>query len=822
LVQAENALSLIGPSPIVLGRAGTEEINSRSHGSAAHAGAAPRPWNKAVRSSLGLVGGLILAGMATATMTWAAGMAPSPALDLRLLLGTLVAALAAVSTRLTLLAATQDRALATLRQELGGLRGLCRNLSEGVFQSTLDGRMVFANPSLVRLNGYQSERQMLAAVNDIGAEWYVDPNRRAEIHAMLLEHGQLTGLVSEIYRHNTRERIWIEENVRLVRDPETGEPLYYDGTVREVTESVRRLELQSRYDKIGSMVTGCLYQYRMGPGGTFSVPYASVGLVHMTGLAPESLADDASPLIERIHPEDRERVRQSVLRSAAVLLPWQCEFRVCLPDGKQRWLFGQSVPERETDGGTLWHGFLTDVTERKQADATIHELAYFDPLTGLANRSMLRERLMAAVSPVEAFSRHYALIFIDLDRFKDLNDSKGHHVGDQFLCETARRLTRCVRTDDVVARLGGDEFVILLAGLSSGAAHAKAHVGIVAHKLLKTVGEPMLVDGSPFQTTASIGVAVFRSGSGDSDRHLKQADLAMYEAKAAGRGTIRFFAEAMQERVEGRLALTADLRAALAEERLTLLFQPQVDWNGRTFAAEALLRWTHPRRGLIPPREIIALADQNGLLGTLEEWVLEKACRTLRRWRLDPLMRTLKLAVNLTAQQLSRPDFVARLKAILARTGADPSHLTIELTESVRLNDIDQVGAVMLELGDSGISFALDDFGTGYSSLAYLRRLPLDVLKLDSSFTRDLEKSASDRTIIESIVKIARSLNVSVIAEGVETATQQLLLQQAGCTLFQGYAFGRPMSADDFTATVRETASTQILRPAHLRLAPSA
>lgn len=315
--------------------------------------------------------------------------------------------------------------------------------------------------------------------------------------------------------------------------------------------------------------------------------------------------------------------------------------------------------------------------------------------------------------------------------------------------------------------------------------------------MLSAIDQPFDVEGAPFRTTASIGATLFRAGDCDLDDLLKCADLAMYEAKAAGRDTLRLFAPAMQERIEERSALTADLRDAISGSRLALSYQPQVDRAGTCFGAEALLRWEHPTRGFIPPPEIIALAEQQGFINALEEWVLNAACLTLRAWQDDPLTRGLLLAVNVTAHQLNRRGFVDAVKDVLAESGADPGKLSLELTEHVMLDEIDAVSEVMLELKALGIGFALDDFGTGYSSLSYLKRLPIDALKIDRSFVRDLETDPSDREIVQTIVNIAASLKVAVVAEGVETEMQALLLRQMGCDFYQGYLFGEPMPEAD-------------------------
>ena len=341
--------------------------------------------------------------------------------------------LIAFSLLLASLAVNRQIMVSGLRRNERAFRDLYENIGEGVFRSTLDGHMISANPSLVRLNGFETEAQMLREVNDIAGHWYVDPNRRAEIHQMLLADGRVAGVISEVCRYRTRERIWIEENTRLVRDEKTGEPLYYDGTVREVTETVRRTELQVRYDKITSIMSGCLYQHRRRPAGSSTMPYASQGLINLFGVAPEDVAEDASVLSRFIHADDMDRIRDSLDHSAKTLAVWQCEYRVVLPGGLEKWIFAHAVPEREPDGSTLWHGFLTDVSERKRSEAKIYDLAYLDALTRLPNKSSLLEGLAKAVEQSAETGNWGALLFIDLDQFKILNYTKGHRGGDRLL-----------------------------------------------------------------------------------------------------------------------------------------------------------------------------------------------------------------------------------------------------------------------------------------------------------------------------------------------------------------------------------------------------
>jgi len=716
----------------------------------------------------------------------------------------LLPAFGAICLVLAFVVFDRHRALVAARRAERTFRDLYENIGDGVFRSSLDGKMLAANPALVRLNGYETEDELIRNCNDIATEWYVDPNRRAEIHQMLLAKGRVNGVVSEVYRHKTRQRIWIEENVRLVRDERSSEPLYYDGTVRDVTETMRRLELQDRYSKIASIMSGCLLQLRGRPDGTFCMPYVSIGLYHMFGIRPEDVAEDSTSFRNLIHRDDYKRIEDAMRHSHATLTPFQQEYRICLANGTVKWVLAHSVPEREADGSTLWHGYMVDISDKKRSEQKIYELAYFDALTQLPNRIQLRDRLQRTLD--ESDAANGALLFVDLDHFKVLNDTKGHHVGDKLLCEAAKRICGCLGSSSFVARLGGDEFVVLLTDLGSDKQEAVARVRILGHKLLAAIDQPFHFGEETFQTTASIG-AVFLSEAGhDVDEVLKRADLAMYEAKRAGRGMLRFFEKKMQADVADQLAITSELRRAPNEGQFTLFYQPIVEGPGRCVGAECLLRWNHPTRGLVSAGEFIPLAERSGFMGSIDTWVLRAACATLKEWESDPLTRDLQLAINVSATELTRMEFVKLVEDTLAESGARPERLTLELTEHVMLDDFKAVDAVTKKLKALGVHFALDDFGTGYSSLSYLKRLPIDTLKIDQSFVRDLETNESDREIVQTILHIARSLKVSVIAEGVETDLQALILKQAGCHTYQGYLFGRPMPEEAFRKYLAEAA----------------
>jgi diguanylate cyclase (GGDEF)-like protein/PAS domain S-box-containing protein len=447
-------------------------------------------------------------------------------------------------------------------------------------------------------------------------------------------------------------------------------------------------------------------------------------------------------------------------------------------------------------------GIARDVTARKAAEEKIERLAFYDPLTELPNRRLVLDRLRQAIAGSLRDGRQGALLFIDLDNFKVLNDTSGHAVGDLLLIEVSRRLALCVRGNDTIARLGGDEFVVMLEDLSANPGEAAAQAKGVGEKIHAALDRPYAIGDAPHRTTASIGITLFGDGEQSVEDVLKQADIAMYQAKAAGRDTLRFFDIVMETAVAARAAMETVLRSALTNRQLMLHYQPQVNGARGTIGAEALLRWQHPRRGVVMPGEFVPLAEETGLIISIGQWVLETACTQLAAWAGDAATAHLQLAINVSARQFRQPNFVDCVRTALDQTGAPPGRLELELTESVVLDNIDDTIAKMQQLKEIGVGFAMDDFGTGYSSLSYLTRLPLDRLKIDRSFICNLPDSESDAIVVQAIITMAHTLGLKVVAEGVETTEQHDFLGQQGCKIFQGYLFGKPMPLGEFEAAV--------------------
>ncbi|MDO8178632.1 MAG: EAL domain-containing protein [Undibacterium sp.] len=446
---------------------------------------------------------------------------------------------------------------------------------------------------------------------------------------------------------------------------------------------------------------------------------------------------------------------------------------------------------------THYVGTYMDSTELRQSEDKINELAFFDQLTGLPNRVLLMDRLRQLMTATVRSERYGALLFIDLDNFKTLNDTLGHDMGDLLLQQVAQRLTTCIREGDTVARLGGDEFMVMLANLSSLERDAAAQTEVVGGKILAGLNLPYQLDKVAYRITPSVGATLFCGHRTEVDVLLKQADLAMYKSKDAGRNALRFFDPGMEVVVMKRAALEKDLHEALQEKQFLLYYQAQIA-GGQLTGAEVLIRWQHPRRGIVSPAEFIPLAEETGLILPLGRWVLESACTQLAVWAADPRMDHLTVAVNVSAHQFSQADFVEQVLAVLKSTGANPYLLKLELTESLLVSNIEDVVEKMFALKAKGVGFSLDDFGTGYSSLSYLKRLPLDQLKIDQSFVRDVLSDPNDAAIAKTIIALAQSLGLGVIAEGVETAEQRNFLNSAGCHAFQGYFFSRPLPIEGF------------------------
>ncbi len=482
--------------------------------------------------------------------------------------------------------------------------------------------------------------------------------------------------------------------------------------------------------------------------------------------------------------------------------------------GVHLWISLSATPllgvQNQIEGGIA---IIEDITERKKSEEAIRNLAYYDPLTRLPNRRLLMDRLGHALTASTRSREYGALMILDLDHFKGLNDTQGHDVGDRLLVEVAQRIQSCLRQEDTVSRLGGDEYVVMLEGLGQSERAAATQAEAIAEKIRTVLSLPYVLGGgeSEYFSTTSTGLTLFRGQEDAAEILLKHADVALYRAKDAGRNAIRFFSPAMQSAIEARATLERALRRGLDRNEFSLYYQPQVDQDGALIGAEALVRWLSPSQGVVSPAQFIPLAEESGLILQLGQWVLDTACAQLKAWALDPRARDLILSVNVSARQFLQPGFVDQVRHCLLASGADPARLKLELTESVVLDNLDTVIARMHELDGMGVGFSMDDFGTGYSSLSYLKRLPLGQIKIDQSFVRDIPGDANDAAIVRAILAMSQSLGLDVIAEGVETQAQRDFLFENGCLAYQGYLFGRPVPIgewEDLLATRAQPAAS--------------
>lgn len=652
------------------------------------------------------------------------------------------------------------------------------SISQGVLIVDAQGKATFANAALSAITGYP-EDEILGRSPDF---LWADPAGRTALWDSGGAPCTLPG------KRRDGQPFWFEATVSPVQGNQ-GEDAHRVVVLRDITES-RRIEQEMRiaataFESLHGMIVTDANGIILRVNRAFT---------RMTGYAPEEVIGH-TPAKFKSGRHDAD-FYVSMWQSLADQGAWFGEIWDRRKNGEVYPLL-QSISAVRGDDGQVTHyvAAFSDISERKEAEEKIRHLAFYDPLTRLPNRRLLIDRLQHAMALSERTGHHCALLFIDLDQFKSLNDTLGHDVGDLLLTEVARRLQECIRASDTAARQGGDEFVVMLEELSPDAREGAKQARLVGEKVLAALNRPYQLAGHELRSTPSIGLTLFKGRQASIDELMRQADLAMYQSKSAGRNALHFFDPQMQAAVLERLQIDTDLRNGLEQGDFRLFYQPQVDAQGRVIGAEALLRWEHPQRGIVLPGEFIALAEETGFILQLGHWVLETACRQLAQWAGDPATADLKLSVNVSARQFHQPDFADAVLEVLRTTGANPARLRLELTESLMLDDVEGVIAKMVQLKAYGIGFALDDFGTGYSSFAYLRRLPLDLLKIDRSFVRDILTDPNVAAIAGTIVALAHSLGLTVVAEGVEQAGQFDFLVGQGCSGYQGYLFGRPVPA---------------------------
>ena len=687
------------------------------------------------------------------------------------------------------------------------LSDVISNLSEGYYITTMDGVLIGSNPAMVAICGDLSEKDLLDRVVGNAGDWYVDQSRHAEFKARLAEYGKIENFVSEVDTGPLRGKIWISENARLVRDPKTGKATHYEGTVVDITDTVKRSEEEGRLRKLASHVPGGLFQLERKPGGGFEVIFSSSGFRELLDHRQNVVKFDIEHFLSLIHPNDLLAYSQSLRNSRLKLEVWAHSFRVVTDGGKPKWLKVQATPELKSDGTVIWHGYLQDVTSSKADEDNIRALAFNDPLTKLPNRRYLADRLQQTIAACGRRNDHAAVLFIDIDSFKQLNDTHGHDAGDRVLVEMARRLTHVSRKNDTVARLAGDEFVVLMDDLGRDWLSAKQNAEGIAEKVLAAIRKPFKFGEEEHRVTCSIGVITFDGKAKSVDDILKFADTAMYNVKKSGRNAYQLFEEGEHLETESHAQIARDLKNAIGRDELVLRFQPQVNRDGAIVGAEALIRWNHPSLGLLTPDMFMPIAEQNGQIREIGKWVLDTATLVLVQWQKSHATSHMQLAVNISAQQFLSKDFVRELRALIKARQIPSKLLTLEFTEQVISKNRDNSVKLMQSLKTTGVRLSLDDFGTGFSSLGHLKEMALDEVKIDGKFVKDMQSRPKDMALVRSILAMSQALGLTTVAEHVEIQSQENFLMEHGCDVFQGYLYSGAMTLSDFESSVVKNAS---------------
>ena len=682
---------------------------------------------------------------------------------------------------------------AALRESEIRFRMLVEGAPQAIFVQT-NGRFAYVNQRTLALFGAANKEQLIGQP----IMERIHPDNREQVRVRMARTNQdrrETPGIEETYVRLDGSTVAVEVSAVPARFGNERGALVFarDISERRLAEQQQHIAAVAFESQEGMLITNA----------NLVILRVNKAFTQITGYQPEEVIGQTPSLLKSgQHPASFYKEMWDSVRDTG---SWRGEIWNRRKSGEiyPEWLTITAV-KGDGERVTNYVGTMVDITVHKEAEQRIEHLAFHDQLTALPNRRLLIDRLEQALAASARTERKGALLFLDLDNFKVLNDTSGHDVGDKLLVEVARRLSNCVREGDTVARLGGDEFVIMLNDLSANAADAATQAKAIGEKILFALNQSFSIDQQVLHSTPSIGVTLFLDRHNSVDELLKQADIAMYEAKAAGRNTLRFFNPEMQAALATRAVLEASLRLAIHERQFVLHFQPQVNETRAIVGAEALVRWAHPERGLMSPAHFIGLAEETGLILPIGQWVLEAACARLRAWEHHAATDGLVLAVNVSARQFRQQDFVEQVLHALKNAGARAQRLKIELTESMVLDDVEDTIAKMRSLKAIGVGFSIDDFGTGFSSLSYLTRLPLDQLKIDRSFVQNLPDSESDAVVAQTIITMAKSLGLDVIAEGVETEEQRRFLAERGCPVYQGYLFSKPLPLAQFEQLLAE------------------
>ncbi|MCH9019543.1 MAG: PAS domain S-box protein [Proteobacteria bacterium] len=705
----------------------------------------------------------------------------------------------------------RKRAEDALRESETRVRMVLDNVADCVVTIGENGRIQSFNPAAERVFGYTADEVIGRNVRTLMAE----PDR--ERHGSYIKNYLRTGK-GKILGVGPREVTGRRKDGSLVpleltvSEMVLGEKRMFIGAMRDFTErkwaEKAFRESEARLRSIAANVPGAIFRRVHTPDGTSHYEFLSAAYKELFGHDPKTLMADASTLREVVHPEDFEALQSAIARSVERLEGQDIEFRIVTPEGRITWARSVAQPRRVESGDIVCDGIVLDITDRKEAEERIEYLAYHDQLTGLPNRALFVDRLGQAITAAERGDRSLVVLSLGLDRFSAITDTLGHAAGDEVVKEVAGRLGRCLRDGDTVARATGDTFLILLTALRKA-----EHATKVLQNIFAALKTPVAYGDRELHVTASIGASVFPADGADGEALLKNADSALHRAKSEAPGGYRFFTADMNAKALARLSLETRLRRAVEMDELVVHYQPQVDLqNGRVIGVEALVRWQPPDQELIPPAEFIALAEETGLIVPLGERVLDIACAQARAWR-EAGLPALDMAVNVSARQLHDDRLIATVERILADAELSPDRLKLELTESALMGDPEKTARTMAAFREMGIRLAVDDFGTGYSSLSYLSRFPIETLKIDRSFIITMTTDRNNAAIVEAIMSLAHSLEMKVIAEGVDADEQLTYLRAYRCDAIQGYIFSPPVPADEIPRLVEKGFPTLGSRP---------